>query len=61
MSTLNPRGLVVLDLPVSAGTVGVFSATVFAMVDPNQAGLPAANFIGATLPVRAVREVGLGI
>ena len=61
LSTLNPRGLVVLDLPVSAGTVEVevFSATVFAMVDPNQAGLPAANFIGATLPVRAVREVGL--
>ena len=61
LSTLNPRGLVVLDLPLRAGTVEVevFSATVFAMVDPNQAGLPAANFIGATLPVRAVREVGL--
>ena len=61
LSAPTPRVLITLDATANAGLVDAFSAEVTATVDPDQAGLPAANFNDASLPVSVVplREFNL--
>ena len=59
--TSTDNGLIRLDATANAGLDVAFSATVTAMVNPDQAGLPAADFNDASLSVSVVplREFNL--